>query len=715
MVSKITLAQKRAVAYSFLAHIRNNGSLIQGQLDIFVPIVKNALSELYPEGGVKGANVSEIADALVEKFGLTIPPSVMHVLMVKIAHEVNEHSGVEDMQIFHDGAFSIRKFAFEEYREQLQKCKDNVKNVLGVFKKFCSLYALSPNADDITSLIKFIEQNQIEISRYLSGGNKRDSTDYCLAAQFVQTFRQSPQIYETLKDIYLGSMLTSYLTYQPQEVKMNVEVLVDTNFIVSLLDLNTAESTKTCRMFINAARSMGYSFKVLKDTIEEFQNLLMSKAKGLNKALVIRYINKEDIYNACDRRNLSCSDLERISDNIENILSEEFSIQLVPYTENYKKRATFSEEYKLFKKIRGNDTSAMHDAIAVLYVKEKRGNKAVYDFDKVNCWFVNNAINIASRFDDINSDPQYPRNTRTPLPETIRVDYLLNIIWLSNPSNGILNSEQLNIGISSMVSHALNASLPKSRVIKELDDNIQKYKDDFSITDKDVVYLSTRIAQRQIEDVEALNNIAQKDGEKFAQKVKEEAFKQENKEAERARKMDALLHEMSNKIEELRQSKENQDQVYSLQKISLEEERKKLRDDLNQEKKMTQQEIKRITNLLDKENQAREDQWEAYKDIEFKKKQRSTSRLFYGSLTIGVLVMGVGFISQDLQSFLSVSIFPNRVICYIAGSLLSIAEGVIVTNYINWNFIPSTETTFKNNLKRPEYLKQLHYNDMPEK
>lgn len=326
-----------------------------------------------------------------------------------------------------------------------------------------------------------------------------------------------------------------------------------------------------------------------------------------------------------------------------------------------------------------------------------------------------NAINIASRFDDINSDPQYPRNTRTPLPETIRVDYLLNIIWLSNPSNEILNSEQLNIGISSMVSHALNASLPKSRVIKELDDNIQKYKDDFSITDKDVVYLSTRIAQRQIEDVEALNNIAQKDGEKFAQKVKEEAFKQASKEAERARKMDALLHEMSNKIEELRQSKENQDQVYSLQKISLEEERKKLRDDLNQEKKMTQEEIKRITNLLDKENQAREEQWEAYKDTEFKKKQRSTSRLFYGSLIIGALVMGVGFISQELQSFLSVSIFPNRVICSIAGSLLSIAEAVIVTNYINWNFIPSTETTFKNNLKRPEYLKQLHYNDISEK
>ena len=170
MQPKMTQVQKRAVVYSFLAHIRNSATLAQGQLDIFVPIVKNALSELYPDGAVKGAKVSEIAEALVEKFGLNIPPTVMQVLMSKIAQEVNESSGSEDMQVFGDGSFIIRKFAFEEYKEQLQKCKDGVKNILGLFKKFCAINKLSPDADDISSLIKFIEQNQMEISRYLSGG-----------------------------------------------------------------------------------------------------------------------------------------------------------------------------------------------------------------------------------------------------------------------------------------------------------------------------------------------------------------------------------------------------------------------------------------------------------------------------------------------------------------------------------------------------------------
>jgi hypothetical protein len=52
-----TQIQKRAIAYSFLAHISTTGTFADGPLDIFVPIVKNALSELYPDGSAKGANL----------------------------------------------------------------------------------------------------------------------------------------------------------------------------------------------------------------------------------------------------------------------------------------------------------------------------------------------------------------------------------------------------------------------------------------------------------------------------------------------------------------------------------------------------------------------------------------------------------------------------------------------------------------------------------
>ena len=52
--------QNRAIAYSVLAHIYDKGTLAHGPLDIFIPIVKNALSELYPLGVVKGNSTNYI-------------------------------------------------------------------------------------------------------------------------------------------------------------------------------------------------------------------------------------------------------------------------------------------------------------------------------------------------------------------------------------------------------------------------------------------------------------------------------------------------------------------------------------------------------------------------------------------------------------------------------------------------------------------------------
>ena len=137
---------------------------------------------------------------------------------------------------------------------------------------------------------------------------------------------------------------------------------------------------------------------------------------------------------------------------------------------------------------------------------------------------------------------EYLQDNKTAQPETIKVDNLLNIIWLSNPSFGVNNAEVVDVGLASMVSYALSATLPKSRIIKELDENIQKYRQDCNITDKDVLRLSTRIVNRQIEDVQSLNELARKDKTMFAAKVKEEAAKQEQIDNDTAQKLQRLIN-----------------------------------------------------------------------------------------------------------------------------------------------------------------------------
>lgn len=50
--------QKRAIAYSLLAHIKTSGTFAGGPLDIFIPLVKNLLHEMFSDGTPKrGENI----------------------------------------------------------------------------------------------------------------------------------------------------------------------------------------------------------------------------------------------------------------------------------------------------------------------------------------------------------------------------------------------------------------------------------------------------------------------------------------------------------------------------------------------------------------------------------------------------------------------------------------------------------------------------------
>lgn len=706
-------AHKRAIAYSFLAHIRNSGTLVDGPLDVFIPIVKNAMTELYPNGQVSGASLLELTRDIEDRFGLNVPTTVLTIILKKIAKEVNELSGKEDMIIYEDGAFIIRKFAFEEYKEQIKRSREEVSKVIKLFKNFSKIYDPTSDPNEV-DLLKFIEQNRADISYYLANESNEESVSNSVPAQFVDMFRKTPKVYDVLRNMYLGSMLTSYLSFQPQNVKMNVELLLDTNFIVSLLDLNTQESTAICRTCIETSRSLGYSLTVLKDTIDETQSLLSYKAQNLGQALIARSINKEDIFNACDRRSLSCTDLERISDNLEETLVEEFGCHVIPYTDKIKNIARHSKEFTMFKDIRTSNKSALHDAMAVHYVKQKRGNRPIYEFEKVNCWFVNNSISHYEE-KDILTLRSFPK----ALPETIKVDSLLNIIWLSNPSNGAVSTDFIDMGIASMVSYALNSTLPKARIIKELDDNIQKYRNDFSITDKDVVNLSTRIVQRQITDIQAINDLAsQKRGAEFAEKVKLEASKQEQIDKTRAIKLDSLMNAMGEEIQDLRQHKANLVQKHSERMATLKEKEEALH---NKEVRLElrQKELKetsdQLQNYWGRELEKRDNKWQEYQERMFKRKRKVWFLWFWGVIGLIVFVVIVLVCIPTCDDFFKIALLEKKWLSDLISVAVAIFVAVIVKNYNDWYHNPEYENKFKEKLHRPKDMQRISFEEFLEK
>ncbi|WP_418233357.1 hypothetical protein [Butyricimonas virosa] len=548
MESTIT---KKAITYSLLAHIKNSGTLSDGPLDVFIPIVKKGLHLMNSKKvQCKGANISEISTIINEQYIIDIPIPVLRSVLKKIAKEVNSEKE-KVFELYNDDSFWIKDYIFEDYDEHLEKSKKNIQQLQMLFKKFCKINNI--NNKDNNCVINFIEKNKTSISSYLINTPKTNGKDYTVAAQFVDYFKNIPSVYDQIRNLYLGSILTCYLEYQPSNANMEVILLLDTNFIISLLDLNTPESTHTCRKLLEVCKNLGYKFHLLKDTIEEIKSLLNSKSLNYDKAIIIKYINREDIYNACERRKLNSVDLDRISDNLENILTSIYGIKLIPNTDKLKNKAKFSREYSLLKPLRNSDKAALHDAMAILYVKETR-KRNIKEFEKVNCWFVNNSISHDSDRESIDALLNSEQNQYQP--EVIKADSLLNILWLSNPNINVelANNELVDIGLTSLVAFTLNDSLPKARIIRELDENIQKYKSE-DFTDRDVLLLSTRITKRQVENIEDLNELARKDTIKFAARIKEEAKKQEIIENERAANLDNLLKEVALHINELKKHK----------------------------------------------------------------------------------------------------------------------------------------------------------------
>lgn len=706
------IVTKRAITYSVLAHVKNSGGLlVEGPLDVFVPLVKKSLHNLNAEQKqYKGANISEIRTEIENQYGIDFPLPVLKSILQKLAKEINSNQE-KVFELYQDGAFWIKDYVFEDYDEQLKESKRKVQDLQKAFKEFCKIN----NAPDIDErcIIKFIEKNKLSISRYLTHTTIPNGENYTTSALFIDYFRNFPNFYSQIKDIYLGSTLTCALEYEFVNTKIEVTLLFDTNFIVSLIDLNTPESTHTCKKLLEVCIKIGYKFSILPETIEEIRNLINFKSNNYDKVAISKYVNKEDIFNACERRKLSKVDLDRICDNLEQTL-EDNNIFIIANTTALKNRAKYSNEYKLLKQYRNTDKAALHDAMAILYVKERR-NKNIKEFEKVNCWFVNNSI--SHDIDSEGIDTIINSNNNQYQPEIIKADNLLNILWLSNPNinTSLANSELVDMGLTSLVAFTLNESLPKARIIKELDDNIQKYKTE-DITDRDVYLLSSRIANNQIKNIENLNELANKNTEEFNRRIKEEAQKQEVIEIDRAAKFEELFKKLEiaignmsvqkGKIEQKVETKK-QREIIKIKTESENEIQKK-----NDEIQAKEAEIERLKQEnLEKENRIRHDKREIYIANELKQ-WRKKSWWWFGIVSV-ILIFGIIWIIVSCNGNLSETnklldkLLQNRLVAIFVSVISVIIEVFVFKSLYDKYQNHSNIKSFKDCIKIPDEFQPL--------
>lgn len=692
---------KRAIAYGFLALIRDSIRLVSSTVDVFIPLVKKGMvryCKLHP--GIGDENISIIGEIINEEYAIDIPPSVLWELLKRIEREVDDP---ELFRVHNDNSFILNSFSFSGFEEELKQAKEDASLIQRVYDDFCSIYDVQQEA--CPSVIDFIDNNRHILSSYISIQNEKLEGDYTFAAKFVEFCKSIPHVYKLLCNQYLGSVITCYLEFKPQSIKMDVDLLLDTNFIISLLDLNTAESTKTCCKLIEIASSLGYTFHVMKDTLEETQSLLGYKSKSFDSAVIYKFINKEDVFSACERRGLTGVDLERISDNLERKV-QEWGIQIIFNTDNLNGKARFSNEYAILKSKRNTERSALHDAKAIYYVKAKRG-KAVRSFEEVNCWFVNNSITHDNDSDSI--DALLNENRTSGLPEIIRADDLLNILWLSNPqiNTAIANSDISEIGLTSLVSFTLNKSLPKASIIRRLDENIQKYRTE-DVTDRDVLMLSSRIINHQLnaEQVESLNDLAIHNREEFSRKIKEEASKEEALQKSQGERLNRVITKWEIDIRDIEKGK-----IEIVQTVT-DENKSLLEQNAAKDKEIRELKNEKLYRI----NQERKNNRQSYIKEQLKKWRRGPlvllilfSVLFLSGLA-WIIVIYVSAPPADAS--VKLAFLNSKWFSYVFTIIWGIATGIVFKPFYERFYSQTNINSFIDHLGIPEDLRELTFEDL---
>lgn len=663
--------QNKIITYSLLAYIRNNTDeqSIKSSLDIFIPLIKRVLSKLNNDNIHKGKNISEIKERADQEYGLNFPLPVLEKILREIAKEVNTEDKTR-FEIYNDKSFAILEYTFDDYEKTITEREEKIKSIEKLFTKFKE--AQTDNVIDSKSIFEFVERNKYNLSKYLSDKKEFDNKDYTLEARFINHFKKT-EVYEIIKDIYLGSILSCYIEYKPN-IKVNskkVELLFDTNFIVSLLDLNTKESTHTCKTLVEVAGKSAYSFSVLEETIQETKNLLMKKAEDFDKSFLSKRINPEDVFNACERRGLKRSDLENIADNIESEL-EKYNINIIKSGLN-KSSIQDTAEYKKLKNIRESKIGAIHDAIATIYVKRKRENKKIKNFEDVNIWFVNNSFSHSSYLLE---------NEKGYQPEVIRVDNLLNILWLSNPS--IANNDLSNIGLSSSISLTLSQNLPKAKVLKQLDENIYKYAKD-NISDENIIRISNRITVHELEEIEELNALAEKkDKQEFINRLNEVADKQKETEERTNQNIKDALNSLALEVKSIKEERK----MYANKSIN----DTSIIDSLNKELD------KKDSELLNKDDEIKKlknEKIERYKTDKLRNRQ-----IISFVLLLGYIFVLIAYYIYNQKSFEEAFNEIKK-----DWFLHSFIFTLLFTYWFLMNFNESNKKSFKDNIKIPEKFK----------
>ena len=524
--------------YALLGYLKETSSSKAAITELYTPLVQKALSDYAAEKGLteyKGKSLEEISQKVKLIFDIEIPLPILAKIMEAICKDIDDPNV---FALYNDGAFIIKSYVFNDIDDIIEQGKNNIEKLSEDYRTYCVENGYQFDFDELK---KFILTQQIELFTNKQS-NLLDVNYFVL--KYVSERITNDSIFRIMSSIYLGSIIAAYLEQNITKKVTDAELLLDTNFFISLIDLNTEDAHHTCNQLFSLCKQLGYRFTILNSTVNQIRVLLSNRINDFASRDFIGSVRCADVFNACIRKNLDKTGLERIKDNIQRLI-EEKGIVIVhdAQIKDIIEKAKRSQEYKELYKRRGNADSALNDTVAKFYVENKRGQD-VREFVDAKCWFLHNSF----------SPYDYSYGRKIHERYLISANELLVLLWLSSPAQGqqIKINDVAKSGLASYITKYRRSKMPTRETLKLIKKRVDDAESYGRITEKDTFNLCIRMAeghltQKEVDESLIADHVS---NDQFAEKLKEYTNEVENSKQKQKQDADTKIDGLNKKIEE---------------------------------------------------------------------------------------------------------------------------------------------------------------------
>lgn len=449
-------------------------------IDTFWPFIVNVL----PNDSV-GYTMEKIQDEINNKFKIFIPIHSLSIIATRAARKGIITREKKKCIITEKGLEFISNL--ESEREESRRVNELIEDAR---QYLYTQHKIDISFDMVESIIEQIIKQNLEIFEQFIGDNgiqkpKKSFTnkyDIAIIDYLFHVEKLKPNLFKTLQDIIFGSIISTIVNQsgfeEYQRNIANITVVLDANYLFSLLGLHYAEQNRPARELYDLMINWpGIELKIFDFTVEEMTNVL--KKFHTEQFRYPKNVKIDSIYSSMKANGYQAADVRELIVKLENKLWD-LGIKILPtkvdlnnYEVDPKERRYTLEKYKKFQGTREQN----HDLAAIDLVRKLRGGEKK-KIENCVALFLTSDLKLG-KFNYIEDG----HKNKATITEVIPDKFLTNFLWLKNPKkkNGLHLSSWISL-------HTRNLFIDRA-VWSKFYENLKMLRENEKITDLDISIL----------------------------------------------------------------------------------------------------------------------------------------------------------------------------------------------------------------------------------